>query len=198
MNRSVLIFGLVLTWFLGVAALARPTIVIDAGHGGHDRGGIAGLRYSEKLLALDVSRRVSASLRAAGFRTVMTRNSDTFVSLSGRCAVANRHSNAVFVSIHFNAAARRGANGIETYYYGRRAYGLAASVHRRLVNAAGTENRGVRRRGYYVLRHTRCPAILVEGGFLTNPREGARIATSPAYRQRLAEAIASGIIRHYR
>jgi N-acetylmuramoyl-L-alanine amidase len=56
----------------------------------------------------------------------------------------------------------------------------------------------VKRRGYYVLRHTRCPAILVEGGFLTNPREGARIAGSPAYRQRLADAIAGGIIAVYR
>jgi N-acetylmuramoyl-L-alanine amidase len=198
MNRLGLIFCCALTWLFAAAAVARPTIVIDAGHGGHDRGGIPGLRHSEKRLALDVAQRVSARLRAAGFRTVMTRSNDRFVSLSGRCAIANRQSNAVFVSVHFNAAARRGASGIETYYYGRRAYGLAASVHRRLLAAAGTENRGVRRRGYYVLRHTRCPAILIEGGFLTNPREGARIANSPAHRQRLADAIARGIISQYR
>lgn len=156
------------------------------------------MRYSEKLLALDVSRRLSTSLRKAGFRTMMTRSGDYFVTLSGRCAAANRQSNAVFVSVHFNAADRRGADGIETYYYGRRAAGLAAAVHRRVVAAAGTENRGVRRRGYYVLRHTRCPAILVEGGFLTNPREGARIAQSAEHRQRLADAIARGIIATYR
>jgi N-acetylmuramoyl-L-alanine amidase len=198
MNRPGLIFAVLLTWCLAAAAWARPTIVIDAGHGGHDRGGIPGLRYSEKVYALDVSRRVAARLRAAGFRTVMTRNGDYFVTLSGRCAVANRQRNAVFVSVHFNAASRRGASGIETFYYGGRAYGLAAAVHRRLVTTAGTGNRGVKRRGYYVLRHTRCPAILVEGGFLTNPREGARIAGSPAYRQRLADAIAGGIIAVYR
>ncbi|MFN0127811.1 MAG: N-acetylmuramoyl-L-alanine amidase [Verrucomicrobiales bacterium] len=179
-------------------ALARPTIVIDAGHGGHDRGGIAGMRYSEKVYALDVARRVSAKLRAAGFRTVMTRKGDYFVSLSGRCAAANRHRDAVFVSVHFNAASRRGADGIETYYYGRRAYPMAAAVHTRLVAAAGTEDRGVRRRGFYVLRHTRCPAILVEGGFLSNPREGARIAQSASHRQKLADAIARGVIATYR
>jgi N-acetylmuramoyl-L-alanine amidase len=183
---------------MATVALARPTIVIDAGHGGHDRGGMPGVRYPEKVYALDVSRRVVSRLRAAGFRTVMTRNSDHFVTLSGRCAIANRQRHAVFVSVHFNAAARRGADGIETYYYGGRAYGLAAAVHRRLVVAAGTDNRGVRRRGYYVLRHTKCPAILVEGGFLSNPREGARIANSPAHRQRLADAIAGGIIATYR
>ena len=198
MNRSGLIFGLLLTWLMATVALARPTIVIDPGHGGHDRGGMPGVRYPEKVYALDVSRRVVARLRAAGFRTVMTRNSDHFVTLSGRCAIANRQRNAVFVSVHFNAAARRGADGIETYYYGGRAYRLAAAVHRRLVVAAGTDNRGVRRRGYYVLRHTKCPAILVEGGFLSNPREGARIANSPAHRQRLADAIAGGIIATYR
>lgn len=187
------------TWLVASGgALARPTIVIDAGHGGHDRGGIPGMRYSEKVCALDVARRVSARLRQAGFRTVMTRNGDYFVSLSGRCAAANRQRNAVFVSVHFNAASRRGADGIETYYYGRRAYPLAAAVHTRLVSAAGTENRGVRRRGFYVLRHTRCPAILVEGGFLSNPREGARIANSATHRQKLADAIARGIIATYR
>lgn len=194
-----LIFRLLGVWLMAAAAaLAAPTVVIDAGHGGHDRGGIPGLKYSEKALALDVSRRLSSNLRKAGFRTVMTRTGDTFVSLSGRCAAANRQSNAIFVSVHFNAASRRGADGIETYYYGRRAYGLAAAVHKRMVAAAGTDNRGVRRRGYYVLRHTRCPAILVEGGFLTNPREGARIAQSAAHRQRLADAIARGIIATYR
>jgi len=198
MIRPTLIACFLMSWLLALTATARPTIVIDAGHGGHDRGGIAGLRHSEKHCALDVAKRVSARLRAAGFRTVMTRQGDYFVTLAGRCAIANRQRNAVFVSIHFNAASRRGANGIETYYYGSRAYGLAASVQRQLVAAAGTENRGVRRRGFYVLRHTRCPAILVEAGFLTNPKEGARIAHSAAYRQRLADAIARGIIYRYR
>jgi N-acetylmuramoyl-L-alanine amidase len=198
MNRLGLILGLLLTWLVATTALARPTVVIDPGHGGHDRGAVRGGRHPEKVYALDVSRRVAARLHRAGFRVVMTRQNDSFVSLSGRCAIANRQRQAVFVSIHFNAAARRGADGIETFYYGRRAYRLAASVHRQLVRAAGTDNRGVRRRAFYVLRHTRCPAILVEGGFLTNPREGARIAHSAAYRQRLADAIASGIIAAHR
>ena len=199
MRRTGLLLSILFLWFLGsVAALARPTIVIDAGHGGHDRGGVPGVRYAEKTYALDVARRLSSRLRSEGFRTVMTRSGDYFVSLSGRCAIANRQSNAVFVSVHFNAAPRRSADGIETYYYGRSASSLAASVHKRVVSAAGTENRGVRRRSFYVLRNTRCPAILVEGGFLSNPAEGARIARSATHRQRLADAIASGIIARYR
>jgi N-acetylmuramoyl-L-alanine amidase len=62
------------------------------------------------------------------------------------------------------------------------------------MRVARTENRGVKRRGFYVIRHGRNPAVLVECGFLTNPSE-ARICSSAAYRQRLAEQIARGITR---
>jgi N-acetylmuramoyl-L-alanine amidase len=196
-------FGLLLSafflWILtGSGALAARTIVIDAGHGGHDRGGVPGVRYAEKIYALDVAKRLQSRLRSAGYRTVMTRSGDYFVTLGGRCSIANRQSNAIFVSVHFNAAPRRGADGIETYYYGRSASSLASAVHKRVVSAAGTENRGVRRRGFYVLRNTRCPAILVECGFLSNPEEGARIARSSTHRQKLADAIARGVMSCYR
>ena len=179
------------------AAWARPTVVIDAGHGGHDRGGVPGDRYAEKIYALDVSRRLEGRLRSMGYRTVMTRRGDYFVPLNDRCSIANSQRNAIFVSVHFNSAPREGANGVETYYYSRRSGSLAAAVHRQVVRAAGTEDRRVRSRGFYVLRNTRIPAILVECGFLTNRSEGRRIAGSAAHRQRLADAIALGIRSRY-
>ena len=179
------------------AAWARPTVVIDAGHGGHDRGGVPGDRYAEKIYTLDVAKRLRARLLSAGYRVIMTRDGDYFVSLGGRCSVANSQRNAIFMCIHFNSAPREGANGIETYYYTRQSAGFAAAVHSRLVRAAGTEDRHVRTRGYYVLRYTRVPAVLAECGFLTNRSEGARIAGSAAYRQRLADALASAIRSRY-
>ena len=179
------------------AAGARPTVVIDAGHGGHDRGGVPGMRYAEKTYTLDVARRLQERLRAMGYRTVMTRDGDYFVGLDARCDVANSRSDAIFVSVHFNSAPREGANGIETYYYSRKSGGLAAAVHRNVVRAAGTEDRRVRTRGFYVIRNTRGPSILVECGFLTNRAEGGRIAGSGGHRQRLAEAIAAGIRSRY-
>ena len=179
------------------AAWARPTVVIDAGHGGHDRGGVPGMRYAEKIYTLDVARRLDRRLRSMGYRTVMTRSGDYFVGLDGRCRVANSRSDAIFVSVHFNSAPREGANGIETYYYSRRSAGLAAAVHRNVVRAAGTEDRRVRTRGFYVIRNTRGPAILVECGFLSNRSEGGRIASSGGHRQRLADAIAAGIRSRY-
>jgi N-acetylmuramoyl-L-alanine amidase len=128
----------------------------------------------------------------------MTRDGDYFVGLRERCNIANRQRNAAFISIHFNSAKREGANGIETYFYSGQSASFAATVHAHVLRAAGTENRFVRRRGFYVIRKTRIPAVLAELGFLTNRSEGGRIASSSAYRQKLADALARAIISKYR
>ncbi|MGZ5538463.1 MAG: N-acetylmuramoyl-L-alanine amidase family protein [Chthoniobacterales bacterium] len=168
------------------------TVVIDAGHGGHDRGGIPGQRVAEKDMTLDVALRLRNVLSASGYRVVMTRSSDVFVPLGGRVAIANSYRNAVFVCIHFNATGRSGASGIETYFYNRESLPLASAIHYYVTGGAPSANRGVRRRGYYVLRKTAIPAVLVECGFLTNPTEAA-YAQSASYRQKLAEEIAAGV-----
>jgi N-acetylmuramoyl-L-alanine amidase len=167
-------------------------IVIDAGHGGLDRGGIPGQPVAEKTMTLDVALRLRQVLVASGCRVVMTRDSDVFVPLPTRVAIANSYRNAVFVCIHFNAARRGGANGIETYFYSRDSLPLASAIHYYVSRGAPSSNRGVRRRGYYVLRKTSIPAVLVECGFLTNPTE-AQYAQTVSYRQQLAEEIARGI-----
>ena len=173
---------------------ARPStvVVIDAGHGGFDRGGIPGQRVAEKTMTLDVALRLRQVLQSDGYRVVMTRDSDVFVPLPTRVAIANSYRNAIFVCIHFNAAPRGGANGIETYFYSRDSLPLASAVHYYVAGGAPSPNRGVRRRGYYVLRRTNIPAVLVECGFLTNPTE-AQYAQTVAYREKLAEEIARGI-----
>lgn len=179
--------------FLPLPASAVRTVVIDAGHGGHDRGGGPGQRIPEKPYTLDVAQRLRRILSSAGYKTVMTRDGDYFVSLGGRCSIGNAQRDSIFVSIHFNSAPRLGADGIETYYYSSRAGKLASAVHREVVRVAKTEDRRVRRRGFYVIRRTRAPSILCELGFLTNRAEAARITSSAGYRQQLAEAIARGI-----
>jgi hypothetical protein len=122
----------------------------------------------------------------------MTRNTDVFIPLGGRVAIANSYRNAIFVCIHFNATGRSGASGIETYFYSRESLPLASAIHYYVTGGAPSANRGVRRRGYYVLRKTSIPAVLVECGFLTNPTEAA-YAQSASYRQKLAEEIAAGV-----
>src|SRR6201997_4403868 len=168
------------------------TVVIDAGHGGHDRGGIPGQRIAEKVMTLDVAQRLRNVLEASGYHVVMTRDSDVFVPLGTRVAIANSYRNAIFVCVHFNATNRSGASGIETYFYSRDSLPLASAIHHFVVGGAPSSSRGVRRRGYYVLRKTNIPAVLVECGFLTNPTEAA-YAQTVSYRQRLAEEIAAGV-----
>jgi N-acetylmuramoyl-L-alanine amidase len=177
------------------AALAASfsTVVIDPGHGGFDRGGIPSNIIPEKGVALDVARRLRGYLADAGFRTVMTRSSDTFVTLDGRVAIANRQRRAIFVSIHFYSARRRGANGIETFYGSAKAKRLASLIQRYAMKTTSGENRGIKKARFYVLRKSRIPAVLIECGFLTN-RQDARRASRPAYRDQLARQIARAII----
>jgi N-acetylmuramoyl-L-alanine amidase len=175
------------------AASSFSTVVIDPGHGGFDRGGIPGQSVPEKMVALDTALRLQKLLERAGLRTVMTRTTDVFVPLSVRSAIANAQPDAIFVSIHYNAARRSAAHGIETYSENNRGAVLAARIQRQIVTRVSTENRGIRSAEYYVLRNCRLPAVLVECGFLTNPAE-AQLALTPEYRQRVAEQIAAGII----
>ena len=178
---------------MGQGAFGFTTVVIDPGHGGHDRGGIPGQRVAEKVMALDTARRLEILLREAGFRTIMTRRDDTFVSLPGRVAIANAQRNAIFISIHYNAAPRAEAEGFETYYYSKRSAKLAAACYSRIVQAWWGTRRGLRTRGFFVIRKTNIPSVLVEPGFLTNPRE-AGLISRPEVRQRVATLLAAAII----
>src|SRR5438552_7298326 len=172
----------------------RPstTVVIDPGHGGFDRGGIPRQRVPESMMNLDVAQRLRAVLQAYGYHVVMTRDSDVFIPLGTRVAIANSYRDAIFVCIHFNATPRSSASGIETYFYSSQSLPLASAIHYYVAGGAPSANRGVRRRGFFVLRRTTIPSVLVECGFLTNPTE-AQYAQSIAYRQKLAEEIGRGV-----
>ncbi|HEY5812346.1 MAG TPA: N-acetylmuramoyl-L-alanine amidase, partial [Terrimicrobiaceae bacterium] len=155
-------------------AASFSTVVIDAGHGGFDRGGIPSNIIPEKGVALDVARRLRTYLADAGFRTVMTRPSDTFVTLDRRVDIANAQRRAIFVSIHFNSARRKGATGIETFYGSAKAKKLASLIQRNVMKTTPGENRGIKKARFYVLRKSRIPAVLIECGFLTNPQDARR------------------------
>jgi N-acetylmuramoyl-L-alanine amidase len=168
------------------------TIVIDPGHGGFDRGGISRQRIPESVMNLDVALRLRSILQAAGYRVVMTRDTDVFIPLGTRVAIGNSYRDAIFVCIHFNATGRSAASGVETYFYSPQSLALASAIHYYVAGGAPTANRGVRRRGFFVLRRTTIPSVLVECGFLTNPTEGAYVQNAN-YRQKLAMEIAHGI-----
>ncbi|NNE94375.1 MAG: N-acetylmuramoyl-L-alanine amidase [Verrucomicrobiales bacterium] len=192
------------------------TVVIDAGHGAHDSGA-KGVKGYEKDYALDLSIRLEAELKKLGFKTEMTRRTDKFLTLSQRVAFANKQKNAIFVSIHFNSSGNTSASGIETYSLapqgtastnggnasstlltGHRRdaenIALATSVHAHVIHELKTIDRGIKRARFNVLRGINKPAILFEGGFITNPTEGTKIDDA-AYRQQLAASMASAIIK---
>lgn len=182
---------------LSVSAHARVVsrVIIDAGHGGKDKGAHRGKVY-EKNLALSVAKRVERLLKDRGMPVTMTRRSDVFLSLGQRAAIANRYRNAVFVSIHFNAHTSSRYHGVETYYYGEEGKRLAAHIHLRLLSRLKLKNRQTRqRKDLAVLNKTRCPAVLVECGYISNPYERRRCQTY-SYQNNCARAIVDGIMAY--
>jgi N-acetylmuramoyl-L-alanine amidase len=173
----------------------------------------------EKDLALDVAHRVERFLQLQGVATLLTRTGDTYVSLADRAAIANAQRNCIFVSIHFDDAARPAATGVQTYYAGRQisnatrvaswfpffrpspesmnveSQSLAGFVQEALVTRTQAVNRGTTPQQFFVIANVRHPAVLVEGGFLTNAEELNKLATSD-YREQIAAAISDGVMRY--
>lgn len=205
-----------------VQDIALRSIVIDAGHGGKDSGTLSALAGKmEKEYALDWAKRLGSLMEAAGWQVFFTRTNDTYLTLQERVEFAEAQRAGLFVSLHFNATGGREHSGVETYCLTPRGMQssvtrdyednaslffpnnrfdsqnlqLAARVHREVVAAAGSQDRGVRRARFQtVLRGQNRPAILVEGGYLSNPREAALINT-PEHRQKLAEAVAKALLQ---
>jgi len=174
----------------------RAVVVIDPGHGGKDPGaiGIGGLQ--EKQVILPISKQIAAILEKEGIKVVMTRDSDYFVDLAPRVAIAERANADVFVSIHANSMgmSRPDVNGLETYYFssGQR---LAQVIHRNILRRVTVRDRGVRRARFYVLRKSSMPSVLVELGYVTGREDNPRLR-SAAYQTQMAEAIAQGILEY--
>ena len=192
--RFVCLIALGVVAASGLQAGAFRTVVLDPGHGGDDIGGHYGKVY-EKHLALDTAMRVEHYLKASGYRVVMTRRSDQFISLPKRAAFGNRYSNSIFVSIHYNYTWKRDVAGLETYYYSSRAKPLAQAIHDGMHRRTRCADRGVKFARYYVIRNSKNPAVLVECGFVSNSRDRSRMKKG-SYRDDIARGIAEGIARY--
>src|SRR5205809_1208211 len=194
------------------------TVVLDPGHGGHDKGALS--RYgSEKDFALDVARTLRPLLQAKGLRVIMTREGDYFVPLEVRAQIANAARNSIFVSIHFNSTNDDpNATGFEIFSFTPRgapstsdtaltsssfntqpgsgvdaqSMALSACIYHSLIGHIPEYDRGIKRARFAVLRLTKVPAVLIEGGFLTEGGESKLIA-SKDWRANLAGAIVVGI-----
>lgn len=177
------------------------TIVIDPGHGGKDEGAHSTKpRYQEKQLTLMTSLMLKKYLQGMGFRTIITRADDTFIPLKARSCFANSNETDLFVSVHYNAAKATAAEGIEVFYYkseedparSAESKHLGELVLGKIITQTQAKSRGVKHGNLAVVRDTKIPAILVEGGFLTNENERTRLL-NPDYVKRLAWGIAIGV-----
>lgn len=201
------------------SASTFDTVIIDAGHGGHDSGA-RGIYGYEKDFALKLALDLKADLEKRGIKVVMTRKDDTFISLGGRVEYANKIPNSIFVALHFNSG-RTEATGIETWAlspqgssseYGARAVdnlafhgnqrdseniALATAVHAAVVHHFKMVDRGVKRARWYVLTGLERPGILFEGGFVTNPND-ARLIAADNFRKELAHTIGDAITNYRR
>jgi N-acetylmuramoyl-L-alanine amidase len=200
------------------AAGKVETVVLDPGHGGYDKGQVS--RYgNEKDFALDVARKLRPLLQAKGLRVIMTREGDYFVPLEVRAQIANAAPNPIFVSIHFNASGDDpNATGFEIFSFTPRgapstsdttltpsAYNaqpgstvdaqsmaLSACIYHSLLGHIPEYDRGIKRARFAVLRLTKVPAVLIEGGFLTERGE-SKLISNKDWRAKLAGAIGVGI-----
>jgi N-acetylmuramoyl-L-alanine amidase len=195
-------------------------VILDPGHGGQDSGAMCG-GVLEKDLTLDVARRIDRLLDSEGIATLMTRLADTYVSLADRAAFANRIRNCIFVSIHFNEGNKPVASGVETYYASHQitngsslaswlpflwrplsespnpeSQRLAGFIQEALVARTRAIDRGTQSGQFFVIANVTSPAVLVEGGFLTNKEDISKLV-SEDYRDQIAAAVADGIL-HYR
>ncbi len=193
-----------------------PMIVLDPGHGGNDAGG-RGNGLVEKEITLDVAKRTEQLLTQSGFMTVLTREKDDYLSLEERATKANSYDDAVFVSIHFNLDRSSESSGVESYY-ARQKYqpvenwafiglfetpeadfdtgeDLAGFIQNAVSTRTEARNRGIRAGNLYVVRNVKWPAVLVEGGFMSNPME-AQLLANGDYRDRMARGIAEGVMTY--
>lgn len=186
----------------GIKKTLAPLIVIDPGHGGMDKGASSG-GVEEKSPTLETALLIKKYLIQKGYRVLLTRTSDTFISLDQRAAIANNCHCKLFVSIHYNAAKSAEAKGIEVYHFdskdatrSKSSKKLATCLLHRLIANTGAKSRGVKAGNFHVIRETTMPAVLIEGGFITNSGERSLIRDEK-YLDRIARSVAEGIDRYF-
>lgn len=175
----------------------RPLIFVDAGHGGSDPGALGVQGIQEKDINLRLALLLGKALTDLGYRVGYTRQDDRFIPLQGRVDLAEQANADLFISLHQNASDSSWAQGIETYFTRSNSATLAATIHRAAVASTGRPDRGVRQARFHVIRQTTMPAILLEGGYVTNATE-MRSMMDDDRQQKLAQALARSIDRYLR
>ena len=186
--------------------------MLDAGHGGEDGGAVGVNGVEEKALNLAIALHVQEELQHAGYPVVMVRDTDTAVGdttlatiaerkrsdIQYRAQLVNETENCILVSIHQNFFEQSQYSGAQMFYSpnNTRSAALAEAIRQSVVEQLQPENTRENKQaesGIYLLNHVDVPAVIVECGFISNPEEAALLCDS-AYQQKLAAAIADGVL----
>lgn len=179
----------------GIEKIKDKMIILDPGHGGNDTGALRN-GILEKDLTLQIALKVRECLKEKGLtKIVMTRTSDTTLTLDDRVQTSNSYNADIFVSIHINASVKSEIKGIETHYYTENGYEVAKVIHQELINNVDAMDRGLFKSKFYVINHTEAPAVLLELGFISNDSERNAL-TSDERQTASAQAIADGIVKY--
>ncbi|RWR13663.1 N-acetylmuramoyl-L-alanine amidase [Siminovitchia fortis] len=176
--------------------LAGKTIVLDAGHGGHDPGAANDTGVSEKQLTMKTAKRLEQKLNAAGANVILTREDDQYVTLDSRASAANNSNADAFISVHYDSSTNPDANGVTAYYHHGYQYDLASNVNQTLDESLSLNNRGTRFGDYHVIRENSRPAALLELGYLSNPQEGQYVTTD-SYQELVSNSIYNGLESYF-
>lgn len=182
----------------------NPLIVIDAGHGGLDLGARGRKPFcEEKRVALACALLAKKYLSQLGYRVILTRASDVFIPLPRRVHVANRSQ--MLVSLHFNSSPNKEAHGIEIFYCENPEEKKRTSASRKLativledvIQRTKAKSRGVKRGNFFVIRESKVPSILVEGGFISNTQERT-LLRDRQYLEKIAKGVAEGVDKYFK
>jgi len=170
----------------------NKTIVIDAGHGGFDPGAVGVNGLQEKEAVLSIALKSAQVLKNHGYKVILTRDTDKFLSLWKRVDIANKSKADIFISIHANSFYNNSAHGIETFFKSNQGKKLADRIQDKLSQSLNRENRGIKYGNFYVISKTHMPSVLVETGFVSNKKE-AILLQSQDYINRIADSILKGV-----
>lgn len=176
--------------------LKGKVIVVDAGHGGTDPGACM-LGVKEAVITLEVALKLQKELERQGATVIMTRtdNKKDLELVDILTIEQNAHPD-FFISVHVNSSPRgEKCSGIQTYYRRPASSMFAHTVHHVMLSHLGAEDKKVHKAGFYVINYDLAPSVLLEIGYITNTADRRKLV-SPAYQQKLAEAITAGIIRY--
>lgn len=172
-------------------------IVIDAGHGGHDSGAV-GKRSTEANNMLQMALKMKPMLEHSGHKVILTRSTNVFLSLYQRSKISNDNKVDIFISLHQNSASNSSATGFETFIFNGNVSNntkrLQNNVHKSIMQVVPYRDRGMKRANFGVLRMTSATAVLIEYGFINNPKEEKYMIDNI---DKLAKATVDGINAYF-